>query len=139
MLRIKYIPIFQLLRETRIDKTDNFLETSIAWISSFFFLLDFLPMSYFYFRFITFFRNFSKSKVLSLQYCQFCSVKLKLFPQQIADPRTMFCFSECSFWNREPLAFRISGYSVGIWKSFFWLKVSVWNIKCKTRSFFLIV
>ena len=137
MLRIKlYIPIFQLLRETRIDKTDNFdkifLET--------FFLLSFRlftnQMSYFYFRFITFFRNFSKSKVLSIRYCQFCSVKLKLFPQQIADPRSMFCFSECSFWNREPLAFRISGYSVGNPSSDWKFQCEISNAK-RGHSFWL--
>ena len=89
----------------------------------------------FYFRLVTFFRNFSKTKVLSIRYRQFCSVKSKLkFSQQIADPRSMFCFSECSFWNCEPLAFRISGYSVGN-------PSSDWKFQCEISkiSFFLIV
>ena len=52
----------------------------------------------FYFRLVTFFRNFSKTKVLSIRYRQFCSVKLKLkFSQQIADPRSMFCFQNVHF------------------------------------------
>ena len=81
-----------------------------------------------YFRFVTFCRIFSKSKVL-------CKIKAEVFSENSWPSFYVLLFK---MFILESRTIGVPNFRLFSWKSFFWLKVSVWNIKCdEYHSFWL--